>query len=473
MAGDTNLDGEQVIRHEAALVLSALAILPHASELRILMLPQDESWALPRIPAPMTDEVWELFELGMHGGSVLGCATETLYCPFYEHSTDEHGFRLAFVTHNLDAAFQAPDGARWVARDELATLTLADEYLRPVIEQYFDERISGIYPPERPPWGFAGWSQRARVWIEVQVEAQGWRLTGAIELVRKWCITCVMKVPTSAGDLYFKAVPPTFAREVGVTRLLAEQQPENIPTIVAAHEEERWLLLHDFGQAALGESPNAADWERALRDFAALQVQMTGQVDALLACGALDYRPETLPEKLDALLADKTMLKPDRHMTAEDIERVRRLAPRIKAMIAELDGYDLPATVVHGDFHVWNVAVQGERIIFFDWTDAAVGHPFFDMALVFGSMMQTDAFSKQPETVAQMREVYLQELVLLAPIETLRKALPLGEMVGMVHQAVNYRHLLRSVEPAERWTLDHIGYQMKKLLRMLEEAVGE
>jgi hypothetical protein len=85
-------------------------------------------------------------------------------------------------------------------------------------------------------------------------------------------------------------------------------------------------------------------------------------------------------------------------------------------------------------------------------------------------MQQAEVFSDQPEMVARMREVYLQGLASLAPIDMLRKALPLGEILGLAHQAVNYRHLLRSVEPAERWTLDDVGSFMKQLLTKLEEA---
>lgn len=454
--------------YDAALHL----ILPHHSDTRMLLLAEGAVWALPQLEAPPSENVWDVFELGMDARAVLGCAVQTLHCPFYAPPNDEHGFRLAFVVENLDPAFQLPEGARWVSRDELAGLTLEPAYLRPVVERYFEERLAGVYPPERPPWAYAGWGTQAKTWVEAQIAANGWTLTGEIEQVRKWCITCVLKAPTTVGDLYFKAVPPTFAREVAVTRLLAELHPENLPTIVAANEAERWLLLRDFGQVFLGQSRDVQDWERAARDFAAVQVTMSRQIDALLERGAMDYRLEHLPEKLDALLADETMLKPDRYITAEEIEQVRALAPRIKAMMAELDSYNLPATIVHGDFHVWNTAVQEGRVIFFDWTDAAVGHPFYDMALFFGALEQAEMFVKQPDIAARLREVYLEKLTDFAPLEILRKALPLGETLGLVHQAVNYRHLLRSVEPEERWTLDYIGYQVKRILTQLEEMTG-
>lgn len=447
-------------------------ILPHTEALRILLLPQGEGWILPRfiVITSEIEDVYDLFHSGMKAKRVLECSTETLYTPYFEWENDTHGFRFTFVVHNLDAAYEAPEGARWADSDDIGALTLADEYLRPTLTRYFEERTTELYPLERPPWAFPGWTQRANAWIEAQVGAQGWTLTGDIELVRKWCITCVLKVPTNVGDLYFKAVPPTFAREVAVTCFLAERHPANIPALVATNEEERWLLMRDFGKAYLGESKKAGDWERAVRDFAALQISMSGQVDALFARGAMDYRLETLPEKLTLLFADETMFKPDHAITAEEIERVKGLYPRICALIDELNACALPVTIVHGDFHVWNTAVQDGRIIFFDWTDAAVGHPFWDIALYFEAARQSDVFADQREIPAYLLEVYLQAWSGFAPMDVLQKALALGEFVALVHQAVNYRHLLRSIEPVERWTLQSVGQLVKKMLLWLEEV---
>lgn len=444
------------------------AILPHASEPHILVMPNETGWTLPRFqPQEIADDDFDLYEHGMHSGALMGCKTATLYCPYFERKSEDYR-RFVFVLENRDSAFQPPEGARWVNADEFDGLGLAHAYVRPWVEAYFYERASGIYPRERPPWAFPGWLDRAHAWITSQVTANGWTLTGEIELVRKWCITCVLKAPTDAGDLFFKAVPPTFFREVSVTRFLAELFPENIPTIVAANEAERWMLLRDFGQAVLGESNNAADWERALRDFAALQVTMTQHIDALLERGAQDFGMGVLAEKLDVLLADDTVLTPDAYITAEEIEQARRLAPRIRALIAELDSYGLPPTIVHSDFHLWNTAVQDGRIIFFDWTDTSVGHPFFDMSLFFAAMRRSEVFADQPEMIDRLCETYLQALTPLAPLETLRKALPLGEIAGSLHQAVNYHHLVRSIEPADHWSINYAGTYIKKLLTQME-----
>jgi Ser/Thr protein kinase RdoA (MazF antagonist) len=204
-----------------------------------------------------------------------------------------------------------------------------------------------------------------------------------------------------------------------------------------------------------------------MRDFAALQVTMSGQIEALFLCGAMDFRLEVLPEKLDVLLADEEILKPNQ-ITAEEIERVHSLVPRINAMIEEMKGYNLPATIVHSDFHPWNIAVNEDRSIFFDWKDAAVGHPFYDFAPLPLNIIRRRIFPDQPEIIVHLREAYLAGWTSFAPLATLCRALLLGEALGVLQKALNYHHLLRGLEPNDRWMVDYTGATVKDFLTTIE-----
>jgi hypothetical protein len=443
-------------------------ILPHRHQPQILLTPQDDGWTLPSMGVPVEPGMspYGFFAPSMRTELVSGCHVSTLYCAYFEEKNEEHGYRSVFVLENLDADFQPSDGARWFTHAEIDALTLTDAYLRPVIDAYFREQEMKQYPAERPPWAFPGWLNHAGDWIRAQVEANGWQLDGEIGLVRKWSITCVLKVPTTVGDLYFKAVPPIMAREIEVTRFLAAQFPEHLPSIVAYDAEQRWLLMRDFGQALLRDSREIADWERMIREFAALQVATHPQIDTLRNLNALYYPLEELPEGFNALLTDEVYLHPGRHISAEEIERVRGYVPQIRRLIEELVGYDIPETILHGDFHSGNTALQGEKIIFFDWTDVMVGCPLLDMAFFFDGV--GEILTDVPDADGHLQEVYLEGLASLAPIETLRKALPLGQTVGFLQLVVHNYDLLRHLEPSEHWTLDVIGFFTKQLLIRLE-----
>jgi hypothetical protein len=443
-------------------------ILPHPAEPRLLLLPDGPNWTLPSLEMDKPPENgYSVARFGMLLREVAGCAAVALYSPYYARKNDEHGHRLVVVAENRDPAFQLPDGARWLSSDALDAITLTDDYLRPVIADWLRERESGAAPPERPPWAFDGWQDRAYRWIAAQVAARGWTLAGDIELARKWCITCMFKVPTDAGMLYFKAVPDTFAREIEITRFLGALYPDSIPAIVAAEPDEHWLLMRDFDAEILGDSKEIGLWLQALRDYGAMQAGTAAHVDALLARGAMDFRLEVLPDKLDAMLADGEILQPDRHLTAEEIDRLREHAPRIKSKLAELAAYATPPAIIHSDFHPWNVAASQGRTVVFDWTDCGIGHPLCDTAHVF-DLIAEEIFTDQPEAAGDIRDAYLSGLSALVPLDVLRRIAPLGELAGFVQQAVNYHHLLRHVEPAERWSLSFMTFLLKKLLTRLE-----
>ena len=56
--------------------------------------------------------------------------------------------------------------------------------------------------------------------------------------------------------------------------------------------------------------------------------------------------------------------------------------PQLHDLIGHLAAGPLPETLVHGDFHPWNVQRDGDRLVIFDWSDACWGHPFFDVPTV-------------------------------------------------------------------------------------------
>ncbi|MBI3459947.1 hypothetical protein HY009_03340 [Candidatus Acetothermia bacterium] len=58
------------------------------------------------------------------------------------------------------------------------------------------------------PWTQPSWLEEAHYWIHTQLERQGIRVNGLIEQphVRPW--STVLRVPTTEGNIYFKATMP-------------------------------------------------------------------------------------------------------------------------------------------------------------------------------------------------------------------------------------------------------------------------
>ena len=70
----------------------------------------------------------------------------------------------------------------------------------------------------------------------------------AIEQVKQWSISAVLRVRTNGPDLWFKvsAPLPLFVDEAAVTAELAERFPGYVPAPLAVEAEHGWLLFAEF-----------------------------------------------------------------------------------------------------------------------------------------------------------------------------------------------------------------------------------
>ena len=57
-----------------------------------------------------------------------------------------------------------------------------------------------------------------------------------------------MRVPTSGGDVWFKANIPALAYEAGVVGVLARTRPDLLPELAAVDLERGWMLMGDGGE---------------------------------------------------------------------------------------------------------------------------------------------------------------------------------------------------------------------------------
>ena len=96
-------------------------------------------------------------------------------------------------------------------------------------------------------WEDPAWVARAHGWIADRLGELGLTRTGEIEQphVRDW--STVMRVPTDAGDLWFKANTAVLAYEAGLVSLLAQRRPDVVPPLLAWDAGNGWMLMADAG----------------------------------------------------------------------------------------------------------------------------------------------------------------------------------------------------------------------------------
>ena len=150
-------------------------------------------------------------------------------------------------------------------------------------------------------WLDPSWRAEAEEWIRERVG-----VTGSIEQSHVYPWSTVLRVPTAAGPLWFKATTPeVHGFEQRLTEILAETCPDRVTELVEIDHDRAWMLMRDGGTRLRELEPaDLTLWERILPRYAELQIAMTPRADELLALGVPDMRPAGIPDAFEELLED-------------------------------------------------------------------------------------------------------------------------------------------------------------------------
>jgi hypothetical protein len=378
---------------------------------------------------------------------------------------EQHGI-AAYVLECLDADGPAylmvavgnvPSTAHWITDDDVA----AED--RPLVAAARRQLGLPADAPLTPAWTRPDWYAEALPWIDKHVDR-----VGPPEQVRSWGLSNVFRIPTSTEAVYFKALthastvvperadaaPMLFAHEPQLLDRLSAMRPGQVVRPIAVDLDRVWMLLPDLGEP-LAEQTDADLWIDALTSHARLQRSFTDSVDELLAMSCTDRRLDRLAAELDRVLGANELTT---RLTAEERDRLPARRAVLAAAIAELASIGVPETLLHGDLHPRNIAVRDGRALAFDWTDAALAHPFLDL-VTFVEGRST--LSRDPRVI----DAYLAEWQEYAPLPDLRRALDLAGQVGELYQAVTYLHLVDNLAGPSRTSMLSGGvWWLRKIL---------
>ncbi len=413
-------------------------VVPNADQAHVLFVADGDQWKLPLFTLQTVFN--NLYMLSRSIKAEMGADMVVLRTLARQADEEAHMTRVVWLMENRSQDWNPAEDARWVDRRALDGLTLVDEWMRPALETCLDTLTSPA-PAERPDWFQPGWFAQAEVWINTVLAAQGYTLLRPVEQFKQGTISSVLRVETSAGHIYFKVALtlPLFGNEPKLCSILGQLYPQYVSAPIAIDEARRWMLSTDFGSELRNSNPDVAVLETVVKSFARLQIETAGKIDTLFAAGCLDRRIEVLMGQIDDLLADEACYA---ELKADEKTAWQACGDRLKALCQQVTTYNLPYTLVHGDFHAGNIATQGERVLFFDWTDACVAHPFFDLPVLIGDDLEAHT--------EVLREVYLAEWTAYEPLERLREAYDIASVLGALHQAVSYRGIMNGVEADQR-----------------------
>lgn len=434
-------------------------LLVHPSSNRILMVSGDSGWALPGIqttgrpylqPPLASPELSRLLDFPVIAYRYARIVSN-------EQDTHQEG---VFVLEALEPIPELSDSMTWVRRDDLSGLQLRSPDHRVVIGDYLGEVGRGRVPAYRQPWERAGWFAHASRWIETMLASMGREVTGPAEQVRLWSLSCVLRTPTGDGAVYFKAAArqPLFVNEGPLLSYLGTVCPGQVPEVITSDPASGWMLLEDMGPTIQGAVP--IDLKMAiLTAFGGIQHATASHTDQFLALGCADRRPQTLIDHIEPLLYDESTVAA---LASEEVDELRRRMPELIDMCRRIEDYAVPSTLVHGDLHAGNVASRDDRLIFFDWTDAAVAHPFMDMFMIFDEEDDADR--------NRMLDAYLQTWTGFESMERIRELWSLCGVVHSIYHAVSYQWILRHTEARSKREMEGmLTFLLRKALRFLRD----
>ena len=220
-----------------------------------------------------------------------------------------------------------------------------------------------------------------------------------------------------------------------MTQALAGRSREYLPDVLAIEPDRGWLLMRDLDAPLLGDQPEST-WQLGLDALAGLQQEWLGRTGELLAAGA-GLRP--LGQLADWV--NGTALDPDlMGLAPEARDAWLASVPAMADACASLDRTGPGASLVHGDFHPWNVVAGRDGTRIFDWTDAAVAHPFLDLVTY---IMHTGDLALRRHLLQHYQQLWSRYL---SP-DDLQAAGRAALVAGALYQAYTYSQLLPTVMP--------------------------
>jgi hypothetical protein len=438
-----------------------LALVPHPHQPLVLAQLAGTRLVLPRMVHPARIWASDTLTLTPLFAALVGEPINILRWVAFHR---DEGMQTTFQIHLLEPREKTiliP--ALWQPLDSILEGDEMPAALHEGLARWQAEQRSGLIPEQRAPWGILGWQAEVKHWIGAQVNDLGWGAIQSIDSIKSWSISFVLRVNTEAGVLYFKATRelPLWVNEGLFQTRLAEMYPGQIPVPIAMNTNEGWMLLEDFGEPLGNDAPLELQ-TRMLQDFAHMQLVSSYHIAQLFAASCKDRRLRLLGNQLDSLVMDDIIFYP---VEAEKCALLRAKfevsLPRFKDLIAQLDALPIPPTIIHGDLHAGNVVLRNDRIVFFDWTDAAISHPFVDMIHIFQE--------KDDETRAVLQEAYLSVWEGYFLKESVRNAWALAQVVFGLYHAVSYYYIAHGIEPSVRSELNAAWFYIQFALDQLEK----
>lgn len=306
-----------------------------------------------------------------------------------------------------------------------------------------------------PPWDQPAWKAEVVSWIKFQLSKLDLNSVSQPETVHARPWSTVLKITTNHGNLFFKAGGPTQKFEPALLGVLNEHWGQHTLPLLGADLTKGWSLLPDGGPTLRQElkgKPDFEAWREILQQYAEMQITAVQWRTELKNARVPERFSEFLMHTYTEILNDPELTlvgDGEDFLTAEQHKRLIALASTVAEMFQELDSFQIPLSLEHGDLHDANVFAHPDYKIY-DWGDASIAHPFFTLLLPIRRMADKLAISEyadHPE-LAGLVDTYLKPWERFADKARLLEAWNLAHHLAKFARTINWFRVVKSLPPA-------------------------
>lgn len=413
-------------------------LIPNLDDSKLMLVETESQWQLPNIESGIHYSECASFlikfikEMYNIEASIMG-----LLDFLYNEKTDTLNFYFIVETYSDVSCIQQKN--RYFSMKEIKELSFDDSDQKVMVIKWFNEKESPA-SSQKPEWMKRGWLSSVVSWIQQHVRYFSADSSIQIEPVKLWYRGYVMRVNSEQEIFYFKAVPKGFNIENLLALDFSQQIPDNSPVIVAENIERGWILVKNIQGNDLMDIPDEAFWIEAVRAYARIQILYSTHIEELTSMGCMNRTLEKLPDMLKVFASEGLCMQPGMFgaLTAEEISSFNGLIPQIFDDCKKLEKFGIPYSFEHGDLTPHNVKVTDNSVIFFDWSDCSVSHPFFSLRALFG--MLEVVFPNNNTIRNRLRDAYVNEWESqgYGNAENLIEAFELADKLAPLHMSMTY-----------------------------------